>query len=172
MDAITDFINKITAGDIMLFVTFISIFLEVTPITFNPLSFLASKIGTAFHHSVDTRIEEYDKKLQDKIDKIDQDIDELQKQNKEQFKLLQDQSRAIDVAEVNRLKLEILNFGNKLGRQYKFTAEEYRTIMDCYSRYHIIIDKYDDMQNGKIDIEYNTIVEHYEKNKENGEFRF
>lgn len=172
MDAIRDFIDKITAGDVMLFVTFVSIFLEVTPIKFNPLSFLANKIGTAFHHSVDSRIEEYDRTLQEKIDKIDQQIDELQKQNKEQFKLLQNQSRDIDVAEVNRLKLEILNFGNKLSRQYKFTAEEYHTIMDCYTRYHDIIDKYDDMQNGKIDVEYKTIVTHFSQNKDSGEFRF
>lgn len=168
----TDFINKITAGDIALFITFISIFIEVAPFKINPISYLFKKIGSAFTHSVDARIEEYDSILQTKIEDINLQITELKQQNKEQYKLLKEQSRDIDIAEVNRLKLEILNFGNKLSQQKKFTAEEYRTIMDCYTRYHDIIDKYDDLQNGKIDVEYNTIVHHYERYNGSGEFRF
>ncbi len=96
----------------------------------------------------------------------------LQEQNKKQFNLLEKQSRDIDVAEVNRLKMEILNFSNRLGNKQTFTAEEYRTIMDCYTRYHTIIDKYSDMNNGKIDIEYGIIKKHYEQYKDSGEYRF
>lgn len=168
----TEFLNNLTAEDIAIFTTFISIFIEVIPVKINPISFLFNKIGSAFNHSVDARIEEYDQILQSKIDNINQQILELRDQNKEQYELLKTQSRDIDVAEVNRLKLEILNFGNKLSQQKKFTAEEYRTIMDCYTRYHDIIDKYDDLQNGKIDVEYNTIVNHYSQYSECGDFRF
>jgi hypothetical protein len=152
--------------DWAVFIVVVSLFVDITPgIKFNPVSFVVKKLGEAFNHSVDKKLNELEDKVDDRLSSLETQITELSNQSAKQ-------QRAIDVAEVNRLKKEILDFSNRLSRGQTFTAEEYRTVMDCHKRYHDIIKKYDDLTNGRIDPEYNVIIKHYENNKECGKYMF
>lgn len=168
-----DLFKDFGMGHIAVIIVVLSLFIDLTPgIKWNPICYIAKKIGSAFNHSIDKKIEEFGKVTNQRIDEIEKRIEDIQKDTESNNELLQIQSRSIDVAEVNRLKKEILEFGNKLSHKQKFTIEEYRTIMDCYKRYHDIIDKYEDLENGKIDIEYELIVSHYKEHKDSGEYMF
>lgn len=161
-------------GDWALVVVVISLFIDFVPgIKFNPVRFVFKKFGDAFNHSVDKKLDELESKVNVRIDALDSQLSALKDENDSQYESIKELQKNVDVAEVNRLKMEILNFSNKLSQQHqKFTAEEYRTIMDCYTRYHIIIDRYEELSNGKIDVEYGYIEKHYMDHKDEGEYMF
>ena len=162
----------------------ITLFIDITPgIKFNPVQFVIGKIGKAFNSSVDKKLDEFkgdvyekidnlEEKMDQRMDSLEGRIDELQSEQAEVAKRQARQERSLDEAEITRLKRAVLEFSNRLTKSEKFSAEEYHTVMEQYTRYHQLIDKYDDMQNGKIDIEYNLIVNHYKTNKECGEYLF
>lgn len=160
-------------GNAAIIVFIISLFIDLTPgIKFNPIKWIIKQFGTAFNHSIDKKIESFNEDLKIKFENIEKDIDEIKKKQEEQSKQMKQQEKDIDIAELNRLKQEILDFSNRLQQKQKFVAEEYRTIMDCYSRYHGIIDKYEDLENGKIDPEYQYILNHYLDHKDDGDYMF
>ena len=160
-------------GDWALIIVVASLFVDLVPgIKFNPVRFIVKKLGDAFNHSVDKKLDELESKVNVRIDELESQLVQLKSKNETQFATINGLQKKIDVAEVNRLKMEILNFSNRLSQARKFTAEEYRTIMDCYTRYHDIIDLYEDMSNGKIDVEYNYIEKHYMDHKDEGEYMF
>lgn len=160
-------------GEWTIVVVVLSLFIDLTPgIKFNPIKFIVKQIGTAFNHTVDKKLDQFDEKVTGRIDSIDDQLSNLKEENTIQSHNFESLKRDVDIAELNRLKLQILDFSNRLSRRQLFTTEEYRTVMDSYSRYHEIIDRYDDLTNGKIDAEYNYIVKHYMENKDKGEYMF
>lgn len=161
-------------GDWALVIVIFSLFVDLVPgIKFNPISFIFKKMGDAFNHSVDKKLDELESKVNLRIDSIEEQLANLKNDNNIKENSIKELRRVIDIAELDRLKLKILDFSNQISQQQrKFTAEEYRTIMDCYTRYHTIIDCYDDLSNGKIDVEYNYIEKHYTDHKDNGEYMF
>lgn len=171
-------------GNAALIVLILSLFIDLTPgIKFNPIKWIIKQFGDAFNHSIDKKMDqlktdmsgkmdEMNEDLSQKIDNINEEIKDIKERQIEQEKSILRQEKEIDVAEVNRLKQEILNFSNRIFRKQKFTSEEYRTIMDSYTRYENIIEKYEDLHNGKIKIEYEIIIKHYEEHKDDGEYMF
>lgn len=171
-------------GNLAAVIVIISLFVDLTPsIKLNPLKWIFNQFGTAFNHSVDKKIDAFRDEMNEKINKmecqlnsrmdsLEKQIEKIDDRQDEQNKMLKQQARDIDIAEIDRLKSSILDFSNRLSQGQKFTAEEYHTVMDRYTQYENIIAKYEDLSNGKIDIEYNIIVDHYTKHKDCGEFMF
>ncbi|MCM1215997.1 MAG: hypothetical protein NC548_15930 [Lachnospiraceae bacterium] len=181
---IMEVLSNFGLGNVALIVLIFSLFIDLTPgIKFNPIKWIIKQFGDAFNNSIDKKVDQMktevsskmdamNEDLSNKIDVINDEIKDIKKRQIEQEKSILRQEKEIDVAEVNRLKQEILNFSNRLFRKQKFTSEEYRTVMDSYTRYENIIEKYDDLQNGKIKIEYEIIIKHYEEHKDDGEYMF
>jgi hypothetical protein len=167
------FFSDLGLTDWAIIVVVITFFIDLTPgIKFNPVTFIIKKLGEAFNHSVDKKLDELETKVDSKISNVETQLNELKDKTSKQYDLLQEQRKDLDTAEVNRLKKEILEFSNQLSQGKKFTIEEYRTIMDCHKRYEDIVDKYQDLTNGRIDPEYNAILKHYEEHKECGQYMF
>lgn len=151
----------------------VTFFIDLTPgIKFNPIKFIFGKLGDAFNRSVDTKLDAFGEKIDQKIGEVETQLKELKRDNDKQNELILKQGKTIDITEMNRLKMEILDFSNRLSSKQKFSAEQYRSVIDCYTRYHQIIDQYEELSNGKIDIEYQIIVQHYMAHKDDGEFMF
>lgn len=114
----------------------ISIFIEITPIKFNPISWILSKLGSKIN-----------KNLNEEVDKIN--------------KLIQSLDQKVDQNEIYRLRQEILAFSNSCQRGITHSKDEFEHIIDSNTRYHNIL-KSRDMVNGQIDAEFEYIMEIYE----------
>ena len=181
---IYDWLKDMGAVDWAVVVIIVSLFIDLTPgIKFNPVQFVIKHIGSAFNNSVEKKvdamktemyekIDTMNKQMDERIDDLDTKLDEVKEEQQEIKDMQQEQARSIDESEVNRLKCEILSFSNSLICGSKHTTEEYHTVMDQYTSYHKIIAKYDDMSNGKIEVEYENIVSHYTKHEGSGEYMF
>lgn len=161
------------AGDWVAVVFVFALFIDLTPgIKFNPIMFIVKKAGKAFNNSIDVKIDAFGKEMNDRVDEINGKIEALDTRIDSLEESSVSIARSVDVAEVNRLKLEIMSFSRALSQNQRFSSEQYHTMMDNYQRYHNIIDKYEDLENGKIDVEINVIRDHYEKNVLSGEYLF
>lgn len=150
----------------------IGLFVDISKIKFNPIQFIVGHLGNAFNKSTFEKLDKIETEMNERIDKLEEQFKEMKKEQNDLRVTQKEIERSADLAELQTLKNRILDFSNKLSMKQKFTLEQYRTIMDDYARYHHIIDKYDDLINGKIDVEYNTILTHFNTYKECGEFMF
>lgn len=177
-------LRDVGLGNIALIFVIVSLFVDLIPtIKFHPVRYVINLFGTAFNKSVNSSMDEFKDDMYNKIDSLeermsvrmdilDSNINEL-KENQVELSTMQNQlSRALDESEIDRLKSSVLSFSNRLSKGEKFSIEEYRAVMDQYMAYHHLIEKYSDMENGKMDVEYEAIVKHYTENKECGESLF
>lgn len=123
------------AGGVAIVIVFFSIFVEITPIKINPLSFIIKWIGDCFNR--DTR---------DKLSSISLQLDDL--------------SNRIDKIEINDMRSSILNFANSCMNERKHTKEEFEHAIDLYTSYEKIIEDRG-IKNGRIDLAYQYISDLY-----------
>lgn len=123
------------AGGIAIVIVFFSIFVEITPIKINPLSFIIKWIGDCFNR--DTR---------DKLSSISLQLDDL--------------SNRIDKIEINDMRSSILDFANSCMNERKHTKEEFEHAIDLYTSYEKIIEDRG-IKNGRIDLAYQYISDLY-----------
>lgn len=128
---------------VVTFVIIISIFIEITPIKVNPMSFIIKWIGDCFNR--DTR---------DKLSSISLQLDDV--------------SNRIDKIEINDMRSTILNFQNSCTIR-KHTREEFEHIIDLHSQYEQII-KEKGIENGRVDLAFDYISKLYEKSLEQNSF--
>lgn len=116
-------------------ILFVGIFIEITPVKINPLSFIIKWIGDCFNR--DTR---------DKLHSISLQLDDV--------------SNRIDKIEINDMRTTILDFANSSMNNRKHTKEEFEHIIDLYTSYEKIIGDRG-MKNGRIDLAYQYISDLY-----------
>lgn len=177
-------LKDIGFGNLALAFVVLSLFVDLVPaVKFNPVRYVINLFGNAFNKSMDNKMDEFkddmysridtlESSMNDRMDVIEENIKELKDGQEKLSDMQSDLSRALDESEIDRLKSSVLSFSNRLSRGEKFTLEEYRAVMDQYAAYHNLIEKYADLQNGKMDIEYETIVDHFTKYKECGDYMF
>lgn len=122
-------------SSIAIVIIFFSIFVEVTPLKINPLSFIIKWIGDCFNG--DTR---------DKLSSISLQLDDL--------------SNRIDKIEINDMRSSILDFANSCMNERKHTKEEFEHAIDLYTSYEKIIEDRG-IKNGRIDLAYQYISDLY-----------
>lgn len=183
-DMLSDVLTNLELGNVALIIFIFSLFIDLTPgIKFNPIKWIIKQFGEAFNHSIDKKMDSLKDDMTQKIDSmndalsvkindVNKEIEDIKEKQIEHENLIKAQQKNHDIDEVERLKKDILDFSNRLFRKQKFTLEQYHTIMDTYKRYERIIDKYDDLENGKVDTEYEVIINHYEAHREDGEYMF
>lgn len=129
-------------GRIAAVVAAIGIFVQITPIKFNPLSWLAKKIGRAmngeWHDQMDERLKSFDAKM----DKLEARMEEGNAKN-------------------NRTK--ILRFGDEILREDLHSKDHFDEILMCITEYEQYCDSHPDFKNHITEITTKRILATYEK---------
>lgn len=75
----------------------------------------------------------------------------------------------VDDNEIDRIRWEILAFANSCRKKEKHTEDEFDHIIELNAKYHRILERRD-LTNGKIDLEYNFIIDIYKRCQEEDSF--
>lgn len=146
-------------------VTLLSLTIEIVPVKFKPISWLA---GIIFK-PIRSEMAQIRQELSDKIDKVNSDlkaeIDSVKAENCNDKKNINELLKAFEMSEISRIRWSIIEFANSIENGQLHTRDEYRHIKDDNKRYHALIEKYD-LENGVIDEEMIKINNHYEDNKD------
>ena len=128
---------------IQLFLIF-SIFFQISPIKWNPISSFAKWIGKILTSSIDG-----------KIDDIATSVEELRED--------------VDTNEKDRIRWEILDFANSCRNGVKHSHDEFQHISDLHDKYKLLLEKTGD-KNGVFDTEYKWIQTLYEERLQKNDF--
>lgn len=169
MDVISKILTSLGLGDYALIVLFLGIFIDITPgIKLNPVKAIFKYLGKSFNSSVEAEVSELKEEVNTRFDAI-------QKEQKRQKTALDRIIIDSQDKEINRLRWEIIDFDNGIQNKVKHSKEQYRHILNSFSRYKVIMDDigstsdeyyHDVIQHG------NTIKKHYEECSDLGEAFF
>ena len=141
-------LQSMTLGEIVgsgaVIVLIFSVFVEITPIKWNPLTSILAWIGKRMNGKLLDRVEEQG----EKIDKLDEKI---------------------DMNEIAHIRWEILDFANSCRHDVRHTKDEFVHIISQHEKYVQILDERS-LTNGLITIEYEYIEEIYKKCLEKDNF--
>lgn len=161
----------IVANNILPIIIIGSIFVEITPIKFNPISWLADLFRKPIKDDLDITV----KKLSDEMDanneKIQNQIQEIKDKQNAICETINTNDEKNDKRYMLSLRLEILEFANSIENGTLHSREEYNHVKTVIREYQDII-KSRNMTNGAIDEAVEKIREHYEENKETTSFYF
>lgn len=127
-------------SNIIALVLLLSVFIEISPIKFNPLQWISNIIQKNMNHRLDT--------ICNKLESFSERIDKI---------------------EINNMRSAILSFGNSCMRNERHTQEEFSHILAIYDRYEKIIEE-SDISNGQVDISIEYIKDVYRDCLKNNNF--
>ena len=145
-------------------IIFLSIFLEVAKVKVSPLSFL----GKLFFKSIRKEIADFREETKKEIADLRQDltlqIESLRNDQEKEKEAINDLIKSNEMAEISRIRWEIIEFSNSLENGQLHVRDEYRHIKDDHKKYEALIEKYE-LENGITSEEMDKINKHYEENK-------
>lgn len=121
-----------------------SIFIQITPIKWNPISSFVKWFGKLLNQDVNKQIEG----VEDSIEDIKTDISANEK---------------------DRIRWEILEFANSCRNGINHSHDEFRHITDLHDKYVQLLERTGD-QNGVFNTEYEWIQSIYKKKLDNNDF--
>ena len=121
-----------------------SIFIQITPIKWNPISSFVKWIGKLLTHDMNKKLES----VEDSVEEIKSDIDANEK---------------------DRIRWEILEFANSCRNGINHSHDEFRHISDLHDKYVKLLKRTDD-QNGAFNTEYEWIQTIYKKKLDQNDF--
>lgn len=121
-----------------------SIFIQITPIKWNPITTFAKWLGKIFTKELSDLITT----MQENIDDIRDDIDENEK---------------------DRIRWEVLDFANSCRNGRQHTQEEFRHIATLNDKYKVLLERTKD-KNGVFEAEYKYIDELYQERLKKNDF--
>lgn len=121
-----------------------SIFIQITPIKWNPISSLIKWIGKNLTHD-----------LNNKMDDVAEQVETLQED--------------MDANEKDRIRWEILDFANSCRNGRNHSHDEFKHIVELHDKYQALLDKTGD-SNGVFNTEYEWIQELYKKRLDKNDF--
>lgn len=148
----------------------LSVFIQITPIKFNPLSILLKWIGSMLNEGTMKEISEIKKEINgvnSKVDNLEQKVKEV----KEDMTIRLDNADAR--SEENNVcvaRARVLRFGGEVIRGINHTKEEFDNIlddMDCYEKY---CKEHPDFENNKTVAISKRIKDAYSENLINNGF--
>lgn len=126
-----------------------SIFVEVSKIKLNPWGMLFDFIGRALNRDVK------------------KELNNIQGMLKAHSEGLKDIEMLVDMNEIKRIRAEIFSFADSCKMGVKHTEDAFLHIIDIHDDYEELINKYD-MTNGRINVEYEYILNIYRSCVEKG----
>lgn len=121
-----------------------SIFIQITPIKWNPISSIVKWIGKNLTHDI-----------KGKIDTIADQVETLQED--------------VDANEKDRIRWEILDFANSCRNGRNHSHDEFKHIVELHDKYEALLAKTGD-KNGVFNAEYEWIQELYKKRLDKNDF--
>lgn len=121
-----------------------SIFIQITPIKWNPISSFVKWFGKLLTHDMNKKLEN----VEDSVEEIKTDIDANEK---------------------DRIRWEILEFANSCRNGINHSHDEFRHISDLHDKYVKLLKRTDD-QNGVFNTEYEWIQTIYKKKLDQNDF--
>ena len=181
------------ANHIFQIIVFIGVFVEITPIKFNPISWFLNLLfkpiksdmddmKKEINSSIDTIKEDLQtdisnvktdlkseiatvkSDMKDEIGNVKAEIDGVKQEQVNQSNTINELIKSNEMSEIARIRWNILEFANSIDNGQLHIRDEYRHIKDNAIRYHALISKHD-ITNGIIDEEMDKINKHYEANK-------
>lgn len=152
-------------------IVFLSIFIEISPIQINPISLLSSIIFRPLRDDMKKMKTEINQRIDDIKNELKTDIDSIKEQQEKEKVQIKELIKSSEIAEISRIRWEIIEFSNSLDNDQKHNRDEYRHIIDDRKRYLYLIDKYE-LTDGLIDEEYEKIKTHYDANKSGSSMYF
>lgn len=169
MDVVAKILTSLGLGDYALIVLFLGIFIDITPgIKLNPVKAIFKYLGKSFNSSIETEITEFKEEVNAKF--LELQKEQMRQKNALDRIIIDGQDK-----EIGRLRWEIIDFSNSIQNKVKHSKEQYRHILNSYSRYKLILNEigitsdeyyHDVIQHGT------TIEKHYEANAGSGEAFF
>ena len=122
----------------------LSLFIQITPIKWNPLSSLVKWLGKLLNADTNKQIGE----LQTQVSDMRDDLDENEK---------------------DRIRWEILDFANSCRNGRKHSKDEFQHIITLHDKYKLLLERTGD-KNGVFDAEYNWIDQLYKERQQKNDF--
>ena len=122
----------------------LSVFIQISPIKINPWSSLLKWIGTTLNSSLDTRLSELEKK----VEEVSENIDDNEK---------------------DRIRWEVLDFARECREGRLHTKDEYHHIIVLNDKYLKLLQRTGDT-NGVFEAEYEYIKKLYQEKNEKDDF--
>ena len=169
METLSKVLTGLGYGDYALIILFLSIFIDITPgIKFNPIKAIFRYLGKSFNASMEEELSNFKKDVDAKFTEFK---NEQQRQKHALDKIILDRQDQ----EITRLRWEIINFDNGLKNKVKHSPDQYRHILNCFSRYKIImndIGSHSDEYYHDVIMHGNHIERHFNDNEDSGEAFF
>lgn len=150
---------------------FIGVFVEITPIKFNPITFILKLLYKPLRKDMDDMKTELNNNINTVKAELKEEINQLKDQQIQQQENTIALIKTLEMDEISRIRWEIIQFSRSIDNKQLHTRDEYRHIFDNNKRYHALIAKYE-LTNGLIDDEMDNITKHYDSHKESNEFYF
>lgn len=143
MEVVEKILNWISQNLLSIFL-FGSIFIQISPIKWNPITSFVKWFGKIVTHDLDAKMEE----IEDAVGNIVDQVEENEK---------------------DRIRWEVLDFANSCRNGRKHTKDEYHHIIALNDKYHDLLNKTGD-HNGVFDAEYEYIAKLYSERLEKNDF--
>lgn len=136
-------------GRIAAVVAVLGVFIQITPVKFNPLSWIAKKIGRAMNGEWEDKMDKRMDNFEIKVDKLEHSMDESNAKN-------------------NRTK--ILRYGDEILRGQRHSKDHFDEILVCITEYDQYCASHPDFKNHITEITTKRILATYEKCLEENSF--
>lgn len=152
-------------------IIFLSIFLEVSKIKINPISALIKFIFRPIRKELEEMRKEFKQDIKDLKDDLSSQIDSLREDQEKEKQAINELIYSNEMAEISRIRWEIIEFANSIENGQLHVRDEYRHIQDEHKKYESLIKKYD-LQNGITTEEIEKIEKHYNEHRNDNTMYF
>lgn len=146
-------------------IIFLSIFLEISKVKISPISAITNLIFKPIRKELESMRKDFKKEIDELRSDLTSQIDSLRTDQEESKKAVDEMIQSNEMAEISRIRWEIIEFSNSLKNGQLHVRDEYRHIKDDHKKYEALIAKYN-LENGITDEEMENINTHYEANKQ------
>lgn len=156
---------EIVYNNIIPIVLFCSIFIEIVPVKFNPLSAFIEWVFTPVNKRIKELEEKFDTDIKSIKEDFDKEIKEIKDENKEIKTLIEEMENTQDKRRFATIRWEVLEFANSIQNGALHTHYEYQHIKDDIDEYNRLHEKHPKLSNGYLDDAIVDITNHYDEHK-------
>lgn len=146
-------------------VVILSVFVEITPVKINPITLFLNLLFKPIRNEIAEMKAGIEQNISDLKSELKNDMQTVVNQQSNELGTIDKILESQDLAEMSRIRWEIIEFSNSIENGQLHVRDEYRHIKDDNKKYHQLIEQYH-LENGIIDEEIQKINEHYEKYKD------
>jgi phosphoenolpyruvate-protein kinase (PTS system EI component) len=148
----------------------LSLLIEITPIKFNPLSWIAKKLGEAFNRAVMKEIGDLKTEMGKEIGKINTEVEKVNKEVKDIKKDVSDIREEAKEREATNRRTRILEFGDEILHDTPYSKEHWDSILIDCSEYEHYCDDHPRYMNNVAKATIRHIKHMYDKHLEADDF--